>query len=154
VAVIGYEWLIIIAAIACALWVNIDAKRREAKNAGLWTLVAFLFPILGLLLYLLVGGKTSEETRICPQCGLVMPASHNFCPSCGKQFPLAQEQRSRNCVYCGRKVAQDAKFCDTCGKTLTAPGQSLSIIIIMILSVIAGAMLTLLTPSTGSPVLS
>jgi RNA polymerase subunit RPABC4/transcription elongation factor Spt4 len=129
--------------LVCAVWVNSDAKKQGVRNVGLWTLVAFLFSILGLMLYLLVGRKHPEEKRICPQCGLVLPASHNFCPSCGKQFPVAQEQRSKACTFCGRKLTQDAKFCDACGKTqgsseLNAKG-------IAVFSVVGGVLIALLT---------
>jgi len=119
-AIIGYEWLILlwVIPIACAVWVNRDAKRRGVAHAGVWTLVAFILTIFGLLLYVIFARKeeAQELKRICPQCGLGVPVRHNFCPSCGKQFVVAQDLRSKTCMFCGRKLTQDAPFCDACGK--------------------------------------
>jgi hypothetical protein len=43
-------WIWLALAIGCALYVNSNANRREVKRAGVWILIAFLFPVLGLLL--------------------------------------------------------------------------------------------------------
>jgi hypothetical protein len=84
---IELQWIIVIALIAIAspLWVYGDAKERGISDRGLWTLLAFLVPIAGLVLYLLLGRKPSEEKRVCPHCGSSMTAQYAYCPSCGAQ---------------------------------------------------------------------
>ena len=36
-------------------WVYSDARRKESDSAVLWALVVFLAPLVGLVLYLLIG---------------------------------------------------------------------------------------------------
>jgi hypothetical protein len=36
------------------------------------------------------GAEEAEETRVCPGCGEVIPASSVFCPNCGRYFPDAK----------------------------------------------------------------
>lgn len=42
-------------AVALPLWVYSDAKSKGSDNAVLWALMVFLAPLLGLVLYLLLG---------------------------------------------------------------------------------------------------
>jgi len=59
------------------VWIHKDASKR-GMNAALWTVLAFFFPLLGLLLYLIF--RTSEKTRICPVCGKQLLPSWDKCP--------------------------------------------------------------------------
>lgn len=43
--------------LAIILWVYSDAQTRSDQPAFLWAIVAFLAPLLGLVLYLLLGRK-------------------------------------------------------------------------------------------------
>jgi hypothetical protein len=47
--------LFLVFAIAIPLWVYSDAKSKGSDNAVLWALIVFLAPLLGLVLYLLIG---------------------------------------------------------------------------------------------------
>ena len=49
-------WLIFVALfLALAYWVYKDAQRNSEHPAFLWAIVVFLAPILGLVLYVLLG---------------------------------------------------------------------------------------------------
>ena len=47
--------LILLVQVALIYWVYSDARDRGNDKAGLWALLVFLTPIIGLLIYLLVG---------------------------------------------------------------------------------------------------
>jgi hypothetical protein len=47
-------------------WVYQDASARRNDKAGLWALLVFLTPIIGLLIYLLVGRDQGTRDRPAP----------------------------------------------------------------------------------------
>jgi hypothetical protein len=47
--------LILLAQLALIYWVYSDARNRGNDKAGLWAVLVFLTPIIGLIIYLLVG---------------------------------------------------------------------------------------------------
>ncbi|MFQ3318468.1 MAG: hypothetical protein ACI8UR_000422 [Natronomonas sp.] len=47
--------LFVIFAIVLPYWVYTDAKSKGSDNALLWAIIVFLAPLLGLVLYLLLG---------------------------------------------------------------------------------------------------
>jgi len=91
-------------------YVNGDARRR-GLNALLWTLVVALVPsALGLIVYFVVRPPILAP---CAACGVVLPASANFCPKCGqRRFPA--------CAGCGQRTRPGDRYCSACGKELAA----------------------------------
>jgi hypothetical protein len=97
-------WIIgigFIVSLACAWWVNDHAKRmgKDPGDQALWTLIAFLFPILGVLLYIVVGLKPTQENH-------------------DAQYHEPYLTETKTCGFCGRNLASDARWCDACGKAL------------------------------------
>lgn len=70
----------------------IDALKRKTPYAFLWFLVMFIFPIVGILLYLKnrppMPESTSGERRaqLCPHCGKYFEPPVTFCPHCGARI--------------------------------------------------------------------
>jgi lipid-A-disaccharide synthase-like uncharacterized protein len=46
---------VLIVQIAIIVWIYSDAKQRSDQPAFLWAIVAFLAPLLGLVLYFIIG---------------------------------------------------------------------------------------------------
>lgn len=93
-----WMWIVVIGfivSVACAWWVNDHAGRmgKDPGDQALWTLIAFLFPILGVLLYITVGLKPPQESP-------------------------APQTETKTCQFCSRSLASDAKWCDACGKAV------------------------------------
>jgi len=93
-----WVWIIVIGfivQISCAGWVNDHAKRmgKESPDRALWTIIAFLFPILGVLLYITIALKPTQESH-------------------------ARQTETKTCTFCGRDLASDARWCDACGRAL------------------------------------
>jgi RNA polymerase subunit RPABC4/transcription elongation factor Spt4 len=89
-------------------YVNRDARRR-GMNAGLWTfLVTILLPawlLLGFVIYFLVREPLPYH---CTQCGAMVSARFNYCPSCKYNVRPACEQ-------CKREVGEFDRYCPHCG---------------------------------------
>jgi hypothetical protein len=47
--------LVLLVYLALVVWVYNDASGRGVNNAGLWALLVFFTPIIGLIIYFLVG---------------------------------------------------------------------------------------------------
>lgn len=112
-AIVGLEWLLILVVnVVCAVLVYRSATHRRMPDSRrmLWTLVALVLGIVGLVLYLLVA---RDRSRTCPNCGTATEASTKFCPNCG--FDL---KALRLCMKCGREARLGQKFCDNCGTKL------------------------------------
>ena len=90
-----------------------DARRR-GMNAPLWTfLVIVLFPaylFTGFVIYFLVREPLPFH---CPQCGTMVSARFNYCPSC--KYNLHP-----TCPHCTREVRDTDHFCPYCGNDLAA----------------------------------
>ncbi len=82
-------WFVI--AILICVWVYRDAESRGMSGV-LWLLIVLITGIIGLIIYLIVrkekptGPAPAPVTRICPQCGRVIPPEVKFCPHCGKEL--------------------------------------------------------------------
>jgi len=95
-----WAWIVIvglIVSVASAVWVNGDAEALgiEPPYRGLWAVIAFFFPILGLLLYMTIGRKQAWD--------LIESA-------------IEQPPKTKTCKYGDRTLAFDAIWCDTCGR--------------------------------------
>lgn len=70
----------------------IDAAKRKAPYAMLWFLAMFVFPIVGILIYLInrppIPESTGNERRsqLCPHCGKYFEPPVTFCPHCGTRI--------------------------------------------------------------------
>ncbi|MBQ7628719.1 MAG: PLDc N-terminal domain-containing protein [Selenomonadaceae bacterium] len=76
----------------CCMMFYIDALKRKTPYAFLWFLVMFVFPIVGILLYIKnrppMPESTSGERRaqLCPHCGKYFEPPVTFCPHCGARI--------------------------------------------------------------------
>jgi len=84
-------WFII--SILLCIWVYKDAESR-GMNAVMWLIVVLIGGIIGVIIYLVVrkekGAPPSAPqpvTRVCANCGRVIPPDVKFCPQCGKPVP-------------------------------------------------------------------
>ena len=118
--------------IVCIVWVNRDAKTREA-SVGLWTVIAIV-PVAGLVAYCLMrpplnAADSTEQVMIlelmgrqladygnCPRCGEPVKSDYIVCPKCRAQLlhvfsncrkPL--EPGWQICPYCGRPFARQRR---------------------------------------------
>lgn len=60
----------------------------------------------------------AEDTKICPDCGTVMPKSKRFCSDCGcdtNKKSNKVDESSIICSNCGTKYTNTMKFCPECG---------------------------------------
>ena len=70
----------------------IDAAKRKVPYAMLWFLAMFVFPIVGILIYLInrppIPESTGNERRsqLCPHCGKYFEPPVTFCPHCGTRI--------------------------------------------------------------------
>ena len=77
---------------ACCMMFYIDALKRKTPYAFLWVLVMFVFPIVGILLYLKNRPPMPESTgnerqsQLCPHCGKYFEPPVTFCPHCGTRI--------------------------------------------------------------------
>lgn len=59
----------------------------------------------------------AEDTKLCPNCGAMMPKNKRFCPDCGCDTQKPKESKLTDeiiCSKCGNKYKK-AKFCPECG---------------------------------------
>lgn len=111
--------------VVCIVWVNRDAKTREAP-VGLWTAIAVI-PVAGLVAYCLMRpplntadsteqamnlelmGRQLADYGNCPRCGEPVKDDYIACPKCCVQL--------RNvCVNCGRPLEPGWQICPYCGR--------------------------------------
>jgi uncharacterized membrane protein YhaH (DUF805 family) len=88
--------ILFIISIAIAVWMYRDAEKR-GKSGALWLIIELLFPIIGLIIWLIVrppepsfyekkAAGSEKKDRICPSCGRTIPFDAKVCPYCGKNF--------------------------------------------------------------------
>lgn len=121
--------------IVSIIWVNRDAKMREAP-ALLWTLVAII-PGAGVIAYCLLRpplntvdsteqamslelmGRQLADYGNCPRCGEPVKKDFVACPHCRAQL--------RNvCTACGRPLEPGWKICPYCTRPFTRRERSRS----------------------------
>lgn len=114
--------------IVCIVWVNRDAKTREAP-VGLWTAIAVV-PVAGLVAYCLMRpplntadsteqvmnlelmGRQLSDYGNCPRCGEPVKNDYIACPKCCAQL--------RNvCSNCRRPLEPGWQICPYCGRPFT-----------------------------------
>jgi len=120
--------------IALAYWALNDARARsESRSFHLFAMgVNLLFPVLGLIVYLLVrpgetiadrrlteleaevlAGTSEEESgvRPCPACGRQIEVDYVLCPYCHTRF-------AKRCPNCRRAVRLGWTMCPYCASSL------------------------------------
>lgn len=78
----------------------IFVERKRPTEALLWVLVMVCIPYGGTILYLIFGSTVAikltawiRKKRLCKQPRELWPVRKPFCPSCGKQKELSEEDR-------------------------------------------------------------
>ncbi len=66
----------------------------------------------------MAGGFNQPQTRSCPKCGTLVPASSSFCPNCGNPMQPPQSTSALKCPKCGTEAPAGTKFCPNCGTSL------------------------------------
>lgn len=64
-------------------------------------------------------GMYQPPMKQCQKCGMMMPMSNNFCPSCGENQPQEPPKaQGIKCTKCNGIIAVDSKFCSHCGNEI------------------------------------
>jgi hypothetical protein len=58
----------------------------KGSSFGVWFLVGFCLPIIGLIGALLHRWERDEPRMTCPRCGAVLPISDQVCTRCGEDI--------------------------------------------------------------------
>lgn len=119
--------------IAMGIWTfnDIRSRTRDWLAIGLACLLVLIFPIIGLILYLMIRPKETlaevydraleeeallrelEETLTCHTCGLPIKESWVYCPNC-------HSQQQHACPNCGNLVRDEWDICVVCGQAQQA----------------------------------
>jgi len=114
--------------IAMGIWTfnDIRSRTRDWLAIGLACLLALIFPLVGLILYMMIRPKDTladvydraleeeailrelEESATCHNCGVLVNGEWVFCPNCHAQQQYA-------CVNCATLVRQEWDICVRCG---------------------------------------
>jgi RNA polymerase subunit RPABC4/transcription elongation factor Spt4 len=122
--------------IAMGIWTfnDIRSRTRDWLAIGLACLLVLIFPVIGLILYMMIRPKETlaevydrsleeetllrelEETLTCDSCGIPVKDAWVFCPSCHNQL-------QNSCTSCGSLVRQEWDICVYCGSPKQAAPQ-------------------------------
>ncbi|HRJ41500.1 MAG: zinc ribbon domain-containing protein [Caldilineaceae bacterium] len=114
--------------IAMGIWTfnDIRSRTRDWLAIGLACLLTLIFPLVGLILYMMIRPKDTladvydraleeeailrelEESVTCHHCGVPVKGEWVFCPNCHSQQQYA-------CHNCGTLVRQEWDICVACG---------------------------------------
>ncbi|MCS6844734.1 MAG: zinc ribbon domain-containing protein [Caldilineales bacterium] len=113
-------------------WRDIRARSRDIFAALLAIVLVAVFPVLGLLLYLLLRPKETlaeaydraleeeallrsiEERLVCPNCQRPVDEQWRFCAYCHTQI-------KKECPACGRLLELGWTLCPYCGSPASVP---------------------------------
>ena len=118
--------------IAMGIWTfnDIRSRTRDWLAIGLACLLTLIFPVVGLILYMMIRPKDTladvydraleeeailrelEETITCHNCGVPVKGDWVFCPNCHAQQQYA-------CPSCATLVRQEWDICVRCGTPQT-----------------------------------
>lgn len=116
--------------IAMGIWTfnDIRSRTRDWLAIGLACLLTLIFPLVGLILYMMIRPKETladvydraleeeailrelEESVTCHACGVPVKEAWVFCPNCHAQQQYA-------CASCGSLVRQEWDICVQCGSS-------------------------------------
>lgn len=132
VAVCGAFVLAFWLAIIIWTWRDIRARSRDLFAAVLGIVLVAVFPLVGLLLYLLLRPKETlaeaydraleeeallrgiEEQLVCPNCNRVVEKGWQFCAYCHTQV-------KKDCPTCGQLLELGWTLCPYCGSPANVP---------------------------------
>ncbi len=120
--------------IAMGIWTfnDIRSRSRDWLAIVLACLLVLIFPIVGLILYLMIRPKHTlaevydraleeeallreiEETLACVTCGIPVKETWVYCPNCHHQL-------QHSCVSCKNLVRNDWEICVYCGTPQQSP---------------------------------
>jgi len=118
--------LFIVLWVSLVYWTYTDARRRGAIKI-LWAFVAFIFPYVGTLVYLIIRPpEYLEESRerelelavlerelrnnvlLCPNCRNLVERDYLICPSCTWEL-------KKSCINCDKPLNMEWGMCPYCG---------------------------------------
>jgi RNA polymerase subunit RPABC4/transcription elongation factor Spt4 len=122
--------------IAMGIWTfnDIRSRTRDWLAIGLACLLVLIFPVIGLILYMMIRPKETlaevydraleeeallrelEETLTCGSCGVPVKDAWVYCPSCHHQLQT-------NCASCGSLIREEWDICVYCGTSRQAASQ-------------------------------
>jgi RNA polymerase subunit RPABC4/transcription elongation factor Spt4 len=114
--------------VAMGIWAlnDIRSRSRDWLAILLACVLVLVFPIVGLILYLMIRPKNTlaevydraleeeallrelEETQACQSCGVPVKEAWVYCPNCHNQLQHA-------CPSCGQLVRNEWEICVFCG---------------------------------------
>ncbi len=65
-----------------AVWVYLDAEKRNNDRALLWGLLCLASNVLGLIIYLIA--RPEIGASLCPSCSAALQSHWVACPHCGR----------------------------------------------------------------------
>lgn len=113
-------------------WRDIRARSRDIFAAVLALVLVAIFPLVGLMLYLLLRPKETlaeaydraleeeallrgiEEQLVCPNCNRVVEKAWQFCAYCHTQV-------KKGCPSCGQLLELGWTLCPYCGNPANVP---------------------------------
>lgn len=113
-------------------WRDIRARSRDIFAALLAILLVAVFPVVGLMLYLLLRPKETlaeaydraleeeallrsiEEQLVCPNCQRAVDSNWRFCAYCHTQI-------KKECPACGSLLELGWSLCPYCGNSAAVP---------------------------------
>lgn len=118
--------------IAMGIWTfnDIRSRTRDWLAIGLASLLVLIFPVVGLILYIMIRPKETladvydraleeeallrelEETLTCYHCGVPVQDGWNYCFNCHSQLQYA-------CATCSQPVRHEWDICVNCGTPQT-----------------------------------
>lgn len=117
--------------VAMGIWAfnDIRSRTRDWLAIALASMLVLVFPLVGLVLYMMVRPKESladvfdraleeesllrelEGGLVCHRCGMPVQEHWNYCPHCHAQLRYA-------CPTCGEPVRHEWSICVSCGSPL------------------------------------
>ncbi len=114
--------------VAMGIWTfnDIRSRTRDWLAIGLASLLVLIFPLIGLILYMMVRPRETladvfdraleeesllrelEATLTCHKCGVPVQDSWNYCSNCHIQLRFA-------CPSCGKPMRHEWSICVSCG---------------------------------------
>jgi RNA polymerase subunit RPABC4/transcription elongation factor Spt4 len=86
---------------------------RKGRNMFLWGLACGIMPLAVIVVLILPPVLKKGQTKRCPHCSRIIPASDTVCRYCKKELPIELVQ----CKECGSFVPEQ-DYCAQCHRKL------------------------------------